>query len=90
MAPMLSLLATALGLGSWIVAILMAVKMFKAQPAQIWQGILTILCGLFALIYGWMKKDELGLDKLPLIYTALLAGAIVCNIAAIAMAGAGA
>ncbi len=90
MAGIFSILATVLGLGSWIVAILMAVKMFKAQPAQIWQGILTILCGLFALIYGWMKKDELGLDNLPLIYTGLLGGAIVCNILVVVMAGAGA
>jgi len=86
MGQILGLIGNLCSLGAFIIAILMAVKMFKAQPPQIWQGILTIICFPFALIYSWMKKDELGLGNLPLLYTVLALGGIILAIVGASMA----
>lgn len=85
MGAMLALVGNLLVLGGFVVAILMAVKMFKAQ--QIWQGIVSILCTLFAIVYGFSKKDELGLGNLPLLCLALTVGGIVLQIVGVVLVG---
>ncbi len=81
MGVVLQLVGNLCSLGALVVSILMAVKMFKAQPPQVWQGILTIICFPFALIYSWMKKDELALGNLPLLYTVLALAGITLGLA---------
>lgn len=71
-------------LAAFVLSILCAIKMFQAQ--QIWQGILTILCWIFGVIYVMQKKNELGLEKLAMPYIGCVAVSILCNIAIRVMA----
>jgi hypothetical protein len=50
--------------------IIVIVKIFK--HAGVGLGILSIFCGPFAFIWGWIKSKELGLKKVMLAYTILL------------------
>jgi hypothetical protein len=65
-------------LAMFIIGILIAVKMFQAS--MIWQGILTIICSIFGLIYGWMKKDELQIGGLMIPYTICFVVALVTKV----------
>jgi len=75
---MLTTISTVASLVGFVLCILIAIPMFK--KGMIWQGILSIICGLFALIYGWMKKDELGVEKLVLGLGGCILVSIVCNV----------
>jgi hypothetical protein len=72
---MLQTIGILANLAALVFCILIAIPMFK--KGMIWQGIVSILCGLFALIYGSMKKDELGVGN----YVIGLAVCIVVGIA---------
>jgi hypothetical protein len=50
--------------------IMVIVKIFK--HAGVGLGILSIFCGPFAFIWGWIKSKELGLKKVMMWYTILL------------------
>ena len=75
---MLPMLALICGLATCVLGILVAVKMFQHQ--MIWQGILTIICALFGVIYGWQKKDEIGAQSLMVPYTIAFAASFVLNL----------
>ena len=77
---MIPILAMIAGLATFVLGILVAVKMFQHQ--MIWQGILTIICALFGVIYGWQKKDEIGAQSLMVPYTIAFAISLVLNIIA--------
>jgi hypothetical protein len=53
-----------------VLQILVVVKMFK--NAGVLHGILGLICGLYAFIWGWMNANKLGIKNLMLIWTALL------------------
>ena len=57
-------------LAAVVVQILVVVKMFQNQGAL--HGILGLICGLYAFIWGWMNANKLGIKNLMLIWTALL------------------
>lgn len=67
---MLQVLAIVMGLGSLACWIYTLVKIFQAN--QIWQGVVGIICPLFAFIWGWIKSGELGIQKVMLIWTVLI------------------
>jgi len=46
------------------------IKMFKAEKPLI--GILGILCGIWAFIWGWMNSTKLGLKNVMLGWTACI------------------
>ncbi|MBV9928934.1 MAG: hypothetical protein JOZ96_28235 [Acidobacteria bacterium] len=64
-------------LGAFVVQILVAVKMF--QNAGAIHGILGIICGLYAYIWGWMNSGKLNIKNLMIIWTALIILIIVLN-----------
>jgi hypothetical protein len=57
-------------LAGFVCQILLAVQAFKRS--KILPGILCIICGLFAIIYGFMKADEWGVKNLVIAMTILL------------------
>jgi hypothetical protein len=56
------------------------IKMFQNEKPLI--GILGILCGLWAFIWGWMKAGSLGLKKIMMIWSACIGLSVVGNILA--------
>ena len=54
----LGLLAIPVGLGSLICWVIVLIKMFKTDGVV--PGIIGIICGLYALIWGWQHKDLVG------------------------------
>jgi hypothetical protein len=75
---MLGILSLIISLGSLICWIIVIVKMF--QNAGVLQGILGIICGIWALIWGWMNVDKVG-KNIMLAWTALIILSIVLNVA---------
>jgi hypothetical protein len=53
-----------------VVQILVVVKMF--QNAGALHGILGLICGLYAYIWGWMNANKLGIRNLMIIWTVLI------------------
>ena len=65
-------------LAAFVVQILVVVKMF--QNAGVLHGILGIICGLYAYIWGWMNSDKLGIRNLMIIWTVLVIIAIILSL----------
>jgi hypothetical protein len=66
-------------LGSLICLIIVVVKMF--QNAGALQGIIGLICGIWAFIWGWMNAGKLGIKNLMLIWTVLILLSIILNVA---------
>lgn len=66
-------------LGSLICFIIVLVKMFQTAGAL--QGILGLICGLWAFIWGWMNAGKLGIKNIMLIWTILILLCIVLGVA---------
>jgi hypothetical protein len=84
MAMLLTLLAVAAGLGSLVCWIIILIEMFQKDSVVI--GILGILCGLWAFIWGWMKLPVHGKRQVMQIWTACIIAGIVLNVLAGVMA----
>ena len=67
-----------LALVAFVVQILVVVKMF--QNAGALHGILGIICGLYAYIWGWMNANKLNIRNLMIIWTALIIIIIILNL----------
>jgi hypothetical protein len=67
-----------LALVAFVVQILVVVKMF--QNAGALHGILGIICGLYAYIWGWLNSTKLGIRNLMIIWTALIILIIILNV----------
>jgi hypothetical protein len=61
-----------------VLQILVVVKMF--QNAGALHGILGLICGLYALIWGWMNADKYNIRNLMIAYTGVLVLVIVLNV----------
>ena len=65
-----------IGILGWLACwVIVLIKMFKTEKPLI--GILGILCGLWAFIWGWMNATKLGLKNVMLAFTASLVLCIV-------------
>lgn len=74
-----------LGIGSLVCWIIMLVKIFKAGYTL--QGVLGIICGLVAFIYGWMKADELDAKPIMLGWTGCIIGQVIFTMVGAASQG---
>ena len=63
---------------AFVVQILVVVKMF--QNAGVVHGILGIICGLYAYIWGWMNSGKLNIRNLMIIWTVLIIIIIILNV----------
>jgi hypothetical protein len=59
-----SWLAAIVSLVCWIMVL---IKMFPAEGAL--KGVLAIICGLYAFIWGWMNASRFNLRNIMLIWT---------------------
>lgn len=67
-----------LALAAFVVQILVVIKMF--QNAGALHGILGIICGIYAYIWGWLNSTKLGIRNLMIIWTILIIIIIILNI----------
>jgi hypothetical protein len=65
-------ISSIIGLGCLVCWIIVLIRMFKSGVLT---GILGLICGLYAFIWGWMHSGE-GLRNVMLIWTILLIAAI--------------
>jgi hypothetical protein len=77
----MAMLAWICNIAAWVCSILVGVQAIKRQ--KVVPGIVSIICVIFGLIYGWMKATEWGIKNLMIAFTILFIAAIVLN----AMAG---
>jgi hypothetical protein len=54
---------------------MVVIKMF--QDAGPLHGILGLICGLYALIWGWINADRLGIKNIMMIWTLLIIVSLV-------------
>lgn len=57
-------------LGSLVCYVLVLIKMFQNEGAL--KGILAVICGLYAFIWGWINAARLNLKNVMLAWTALI------------------
>jgi hypothetical protein len=56
------------------------IKLFQTEGVL--YGILGLICGLYALIWGWMNAEKMNIKNLMLIWTGLLVAGIVLQVLA--------
>jgi hypothetical protein len=66
------------GLVSLVCLIMVLIKMFPKEGVL--KGILGIICGLYAFIWGWQHKDELGNKNIMPAWTGAIVLSIIANI----------
>ena len=84
MATVIGILQLIVGLVSLVCWILVLIKQFKNEGAL--HGILGIVCGLYALVKGWMNKDEWDVATVVYVWTGAIVVNIILNIVANAVA----
>ena len=67
---MFGILALLMLIGTVICWILVLIKIFQNDGAL--KGILGLICGLFAFIWGWMNANRLGIKNIMMAWTVLL------------------
>lgn len=72
---MLGILGMVVWLGCIICLIMVVIKMFQDQGPL--HGILGIICGLYAFIWGWLNADRMGIKNIMMIWTLLIIVSIV-------------
>jgi hypothetical protein len=85
MAMALMLLAGLCGIVSIVCWIIVVVKMFGQSVLT---GILGIICGLYALYWGFQNKDAAGLGAVMMVWAIAILANIGINIATMSMAAA--
>lgn len=70
-------LALAAGLVSLVCWIMVLIKMFPAEGAL--KGVLAIICGLYAFIWGWMNAGRFNLRNIMLIWTVAIIVSVIAN-----------
>jgi len=73
----MQILGTLASVACLIPLILVVIKMFQAKGPL--HGILGIICGLYAFIWGWMNAEQQGLKKVMIIWTVLIIVSIALN-----------
>lgn len=57
-------------LGSFVCYVMVLIKLFPAEGPL--KGILALICGLYAFVWGWMNAGRLGLKNIMLAWTACI------------------
>ncbi|HSK76438.1 MAG TPA: hypothetical protein VLQ45_08255 [Thermoanaerobaculia bacterium] len=72
-------LGIAAGLVSLVCWIMVLIKMFPAEGAL--KGVLAIICGLYAFVWGWMNATRFNLKTIMLIWTVAILISVIANFA---------
>jgi hypothetical protein len=70
-------LAIADGIVSLVCWIMVLLKMFPAEGAL--KGILAIICGLYAFVWGWMNAGRFNLKNIMIAWTIAIIVSVVAN-----------
>jgi hypothetical protein len=54
-------------LGSIVCYVMVLIKLFPAEGTL--KGVLALVCGLYAFVWGWMNSGRLGLKNVMLAWT---------------------
>jgi hypothetical protein len=57
-------------LGSLVCYVIVLIKLFQAEGAL--KGILAVICGLYAFVWGWINAARFNLRNIMLAWTALI------------------
>lgn len=76
METLMAIVLAAAGIVSLVCWIMIEIKIFREN---IGLGILGIICGIFAFIYGWVKVKEYDCKNIMLAWTAAMIVSIVAN-----------
>lgn len=69
-------------IGSLICWIMTVIAMFQdKEKGGVVHGIIGIICGIWALIWGWMNAERLNRKKVMMYWTILLVGSMVLQFA---------
>lgn len=74
----MEILAVAVLIASIVCWIMVLIKMFQSNVLY---GILRIICGIWAFIWGWMNVEKAGLKKVMLVWTAAWIISLILNFA---------
>ena len=72
---MLGILGLVVWLGCIICLIMVVIKMFQDKGPL--HGILGLICGLYAFIWGWMNADRMGIKNIMMIWSLLILVSLV-------------
>ena len=82
MSSLLMALSWITSLGSIVCWVIVLIKMFSDEVVQ---GVLGLICGLWAFIWGWIHADEHGLRTVMLAWSACIVLGIVFSVGATAL-----
>lgn len=66
------------GLGSLVCFIIVLIKMFSKEGVL--KGILGLICGIYAFVWGWQNHEELEIKNIMIIWSILVVINIVISI----------
>lgn len=74
------ILSLLVGLASFACFVIVIIKMFQTEGAL--QGVLGIItCGIYALIWGWLRASRYNLRNIMIIWTICIVVGLVLNFA---------
>jgi hypothetical protein len=74
----IAIVSILVGFGSFVCLILVLTKMYPEEGAL--KTILGLICGLYALIWGWQNADRLNIKPLMQIWTGLVILSVILNV----------
>lgn len=74
----MAILGTVCALAAWACSIYVGV--LAIQRKQLAVGIISIICTIVGLIYGWTKANEWGIKNLMIVFTILFVIALALNV----------
>ncbi len=78
MATILSILSYGFGIATFVLFIMVLIKQF--QEGGVGSGIVGIItCGIWTLIWGWLKHKELGITQTMAWWSILIAVGTILN-----------
>lgn len=73
-------LAYVFGIVSVVCWVMTLIKMFTdTEKGGVVHGIIGIICGIWALIWGWINAGRLNHQKVMVIWTIAIVAGMICN-----------
>jgi len=74
----MQIIALVAGLGSIVCWIITLIQLFKKE--SVIMGILGIICGIYAFIWGWLKVKETNQKTIMLVWTVCIIVGVITNV----------
>lgn len=73
----LTILSVLVWIATVVVFIMVLIKLFQNEGTG--KGILGLICALYTFIWGWQKREELGITQLMMIWSGLIVAGVILN-----------